>query len=443
MTFREQFPADKYPLSDELCTFIDSNPKAREALKFSNTKRFIAIPLIFTSNTPKTHPKHKDEVIGLWSIDKSGEFCSRHKTVCSLKQDFIVNIEKKNQDYVVYTADRKFKKLVRPIKEFFKVYGQDGKFYHNGKEWNHHYAKIDDLPDEPNLRKLVSELLFRHEENSLNEELKGLRELNDYAYSLLKDSEKKVDMYSLGVEGYLLGLYLSAIAQVQGIICLAENRQIRVSNNLFRTLYEVWVNVRFAYCHRSHVFIKFIIATSERERVRRANVMHEDGNITDEKFQEHKDKLDKVLKSIIRQYPVWQDNVPDALNTSKSTPATLKSLTLKQRCVIIDFYNTKFHRTRKKALTMVKHYDRLYPHMSGGTHADALELSSVFNENPERVDIDLDGSTDIDGMKRICSAVFALEYELIKYFQYHILKKRPVKMASWIDVRAREKGLIK
>jgi hypothetical protein len=443
MTFREQFPANEYPLSDELCAFIDAHPKAREALKFNNTKRFMPIPLIFTSGLPTTHPRHADEIIGIWYIDKNDKLCPRHNKVCRFKQDFIVNIEKGNQDFVVYSAGKQHQKYVRPMKEFFSAYGQNGSYYHDGKQWNHHYATITDLPDEPNLRKLASNLLSDYEQTALDDEIKSLRELNDYAYSLLKDSEKKVDLNSLGVEAYLLGLFLSAIAQVQGLICLAENRQVRVSNTLFRTLYEIWVNVRFAYCHRSHVFIKFMVAASEKERVRRAGILHEDGNMSDEKYAELQLKLGKILKSIARQYPGWLDDIPGAINTHKSTPTTLKALTLKQRCIIFDFYSKKFHRARKKSLTMVQHYDRMYPHMSGGTHADLLELSSVFNESPERVDIDLDGSSDLDGMKRLCGAAFALHYDIIWYFQHHILKKRPVKMASWIDMTARDMGLIK
>jgi hypothetical protein len=55
----------------------------------------------------------------------------------------------------------------------------------------------------------------------------------------------------------------------------------------------------------------------------------------------------------------------------------------------------------------------------------------------------VDGSNDLDGMKRISNASFTFQYEIIRYFKAHILKEKPIKMASWIDVRAREIGLIK
>jgi hypothetical protein len=133
MTFREQFPASKYPLSNELCLFVDNHPQVRSGLKFSNTERFLPIPLIFTSTLPSTHDKSKDEVIGLWQIDKQDNLCPRHNRVCRFKQDFIVNIGHKNQDFVFYSADYKYKQLVRPIKDFFATYGQGGRYYHDGK----------------------------------------------------------------------------------------------------------------------------------------------------------------------------------------------------------------------------------------------------------------------------------------------------------------------
>ncbi len=158
MTFRDKFPKNQYPFSDELCDFMDNNPEFFCSLKLSNSSRFKFIPLIFTSHTPNNHTKHKDEVIGMWYLDTSKNICNYHSRICFFKQDFVVNIGKRNKEFVSYSADIESGKYVKPISEFFRIYGSGGKFYHDGKEWQHHYADISSLPDEPRLREWAQKI---------------------------------------------------------------------------------------------------------------------------------------------------------------------------------------------------------------------------------------------------------------------------------------------
>jgi hypothetical protein len=156
-SFRKRFPPDKYPFSDDLCNFIDAHPETEAALKLSSPGRFVTIPLIFTSGLPVSHPKAADEVIGIWYYDKNKPFCRLHKKACVFKQDFIVNVAQKGKEFIVYTANKKSPPYVQPIDKFFKVYGSNGKFYHDkNKAWNHHYATVRDLPNELRLRILAS-----------------------------------------------------------------------------------------------------------------------------------------------------------------------------------------------------------------------------------------------------------------------------------------------
>jgi len=155
MNSREKFPKDKYPFSDELCNFMDQHPEFFQSLKLAKPNRFVFIPIIFTSHLPVGHPKSADEVIGVWYLDKKS---LKENSKPLFKQDFIVNIGKSNHEFISYSAVNKDGKYVRPIKEFFKNYGENGKFYHDGRRWQHWYNDTSDLPAEPNLKYLAEKI---------------------------------------------------------------------------------------------------------------------------------------------------------------------------------------------------------------------------------------------------------------------------------------------
>lgn len=153
---RSRYPSKKYPLSDSLCKFIDNHPEFEKAVKLGAPERFILFPLIITTSTPLSHKNSSDQVIGLWYYDKNKPYCKRHKKVCVFKQDFIINVSNKEKEFVAFSAKQPQPPYVKNIGDFFIEYGNDGKFYHDGnKQWNHHYATINDLPDEPHLRELA------------------------------------------------------------------------------------------------------------------------------------------------------------------------------------------------------------------------------------------------------------------------------------------------
>lgn len=273
-------------------------------------------------------------------------------------------------------------------------------------------------------------------------EREALRELNDYAYSILKETEGKLQTNTYGREAYLLGLYISAIAQVQGILCLADNKQYRVSKNLVRSLYEIWINVRFIYCARTFVYARAMVHISEQERLKKLESLKNDGHVTQADYDKHNKRIRSIEKFLARVHPRWPDTIPNVIQSG--TPVTRKKINLKQCCQIIDFYNTKYHRVNKKAVPMVKHYDGLYPYLSGGAHADPVALGQAFTEKGGQImHIDIDGSGNPDEMARHCSVAFAFHYELITTVKYAIFKERPPKMSNNIEKLARDKGLIR
>ncbi len=156
ISMRKRYPPEKYPFSDDLYFFMENHPEAEAALKLSNPRRFVTIPRIFLSYLPDSHVKAADQVIGVWYFDKNKPYCRKHNKVCAFKQDFIVNVGELGKEYIVYTADKKPPPYVQPLSKFFNDYGENGTFYHDGNQWNHHYATVQDLPDEPELRQLAT-----------------------------------------------------------------------------------------------------------------------------------------------------------------------------------------------------------------------------------------------------------------------------------------------
>jgi hypothetical protein len=158
MSFREKYPKKKYPFSDAICDFMDSNPPFHDSLKLANTTSFTFLPIILTSFLPDNHPLHSDEVLGFFYYDKKkGLF----------KQDFVVN--KSNTGKVFYSyVDKKTKSknsscsFVCLIDDFFTTYGSGGKYYHRDhtKPWMHHYEEFDDLPENPYLRKYARDTIL-------------------------------------------------------------------------------------------------------------------------------------------------------------------------------------------------------------------------------------------------------------------------------------------
>jgi len=133
-----------YPFSPALHRFMKTEPKFYHSLKFFNRERFYLLERFIISRTPDDHPLHEHEVIGLFYLDKEN---LRKDKKPFFKQDFVV---KKGDVFVSYTAKQLAKRLrsqyVRPLKAFFREYGKDKRFYHDGERWQHHYDDVESLP---------------------------------------------------------------------------------------------------------------------------------------------------------------------------------------------------------------------------------------------------------------------------------------------------------
>lgn len=144
MGFRQKYPENKFPFSDELCAFMESNPEFYNSLKIANTERFYFLKPILTSFVPNHPTLSQDEVLGFFYFDIKTKI---------FKQDFIINKDKQGKSFYSYVDEKTYDKYkscpyVLLINNFFKTYGENGKYYHrqHEKPWMHHYKNIIELP---------------------------------------------------------------------------------------------------------------------------------------------------------------------------------------------------------------------------------------------------------------------------------------------------------
>jgi len=155
MVMRDRFPAAEYPFSDKLCQFMDDHPEFYRSLKLSNPRRFEFLPFMLLSSTPPDHPLYRDQVIGFLYLDKK-----RNNGVL-FKQDYIVNKNRADLEYISYSTTNDSGIYVRPIREFFELYGNNQIYYHNGQSWHHRYQDVEQLPEDERLRNVATEIKNR------------------------------------------------------------------------------------------------------------------------------------------------------------------------------------------------------------------------------------------------------------------------------------------
>ena len=122
------------PFSKELHAWCYKQPEFMYALKNVYLRKFISLGAIVTSQ-PTRCPQ--DEVIGVYTYDYT-----RQNPI--FKQDFIVNKDCANKEFVIYTRNKgnQSSKYVKDINDFYAKYGNTGDYV------NSHHLTLDQLPEE-------------------------------------------------------------------------------------------------------------------------------------------------------------------------------------------------------------------------------------------------------------------------------------------------------
>lgn len=106
------------PFSDEILSWCNKHPEFKRALKIIFPDRFHTLGMVRTS-VPTARPQ--DQVIGVVAYDMLKK---------QFKQDFIVNVDTKNQEFVLYTKlpTKDYSKYVQSMKSFYAIYGKEGDY---------------------------------------------------------------------------------------------------------------------------------------------------------------------------------------------------------------------------------------------------------------------------------------------------------------------------
>lgn len=147
---------ESMPFSDELIAWTTKKPEFAEALKVIYPNNFLTLQAIsITYPTSKTN----DQVLGVFAYDRK---------LKKFKQDFIVNIANKHEEFILYTAlpgkNPKYTKYVQHINGFFSKYGTNGHYA------NTHHPTYEQLPPEIQERAdLVLDLANRLDKSGLRQ----------------------------------------------------------------------------------------------------------------------------------------------------------------------------------------------------------------------------------------------------------------------------------
>lgn len=134
MTTAEELIIEMMPFSEEIKRYCKKYPSFFNALKVINFNRFITLQVVMITHSPN-YPQ--DEVIGVYVYDYMSK-------TPRFKQDFIVNVGGKGEEFVLYTglSSAVDGKRVKHINDFFEKYGKNG-YYENT-----HWQDLEQLPEQ-------------------------------------------------------------------------------------------------------------------------------------------------------------------------------------------------------------------------------------------------------------------------------------------------------
>jgi len=156
------------PFSAQIMAMCEKNQDFQKAIKSLNSARFISFGTVIISY-PKNEPE--DMVIGILVYDYKSKI---------YKQDFMVDIGSKHEQYILYTSfhGMKSKKYLKPIGDFFKKYPCYSR--------ECHHPKFEDIPLDIQPRALHAIELAKIVESLENPHLIPFRMYVEFSWSLIK-----------------------------------------------------------------------------------------------------------------------------------------------------------------------------------------------------------------------------------------------------------------
>lgn len=243
--------------------------------------------------------------------------------------------------------------------------------------------------------------------------LKELRRLSEFSASLLTaENIRPETLYPR--KAYVYSQFIFSLALLDGIVTLAQSGQARSMIPLVRALWEGWLGVAFVYAGNSHVWTHYLQLQEELKNKKKRDELYAAGKIEDEaRYKERNKEAAKIINAINRRYKELP-LVPKVITKERSLT---RDISLRQKCQIIDYYQSLRANHSQNVTTLVEWYDSVYSHLSGTAHVSVTELNALYKYDAAgNLHVDISGGADRKYLASLLLIAYLYHYLLMKVF---------------------------
>lgn len=255
-----------------------------------------------------------------------------------------------------------------------------------------------------------------------------LLKLRNQCINILNDESITPD--SLYVKkNYIYSLFILGTSYVGGILALVDKGQARSAKIVLRSIYEIWIDIQLLTSCRSHVWAYYLVANMEPYRIKfLKNRQLNEFYTKEEKRQRIRDSK-KLLNLVKRRYKYFPA-IPNVIRVNtpvvKVNPQgdySTTHLTLLKKCKVIDYYTSLKVKQSESTTTLEDNYNTIYRHFSNSTHANVLELSTLFDLTDSGWGADISGGGNPDILTKILETAFLWHYINLYIFTTRVAVK--------------------
>lgn len=254
----------------------------------------------------------------------------------------------------------------------------------------------------------------QHSEDEAARLLEDLKRLSDFSMSLLtSENIRPESLYSR--KAYVYSQFIFTLAMADGVITLAQQGQARAMVPLVRALWEGWVGVAFVYVSKSNIWAYYLGLQEELKNKKKRDGLYKAGKMKEADYKKRDKEATKLINFIKRRYKELP-LVPGVI-TVNERDLTKRKISLKEKCQIIDYYNSLKPKYSPTATTLAEWYDSAYGLFSGTAHASVTELNGLFKHDPDgNLHVDISGGADRKYLSSLLLVAYLYHYLLMKVF---------------------------
>lgn len=243
--------------------------------------------------------------------------------------------------------------------------------------------------------------------------LADLKRLSEFSVSLLTTENIRPEtLYPR--KAFVYSQFIFSLSLLDGVITLAQRGQARSMVPLVRALWEGWLGVAFVYAGKSHVWTYYLQLQEELKNKKKRDDLYAAGKIDDvARYKERNKDAVKIINAINRRCKELP-SVPGVITKDRSLT---RAISLRQKCQIVDYYQSLRTNHNKNATTLVEWYDSVYSHLSGTAHVSVTELNALYKyDDTGNLHVDISGGADRKYLASLLLIAYLYHYLLMKVF---------------------------